>query len=625
MSPKFRRLSPALALALIATLPPAAHAAADAGARAVIDRYAQAAGPAAHTVRTKGTLHAFGLTGTVESFSQSPDKAASVTALGPFTLREGVDGAHGWKTDPGGKLLALDGKDLDEARANAWFDNEAWRLPDEGGGTVKSLPDVRDSAGSYHALEVTPPVGRPRTLYFEAATGLLAREEGHVDQQVVVTTLSQYREIQGHKIPGTTHTELVGLPQNALTMTLDSAWVDVPVEPSRFAEPSAQQAEAVKWLKTPGRAALPFDYRGKHLWLRASVNGGPPADFIFDTGASITVIDSSYAAKIGLETQGHQQGQGAGATGGASFSKLRSLRVTGVGDSDDGIELGETRVAVLSVNPVLAPFFWRDAAGVIGFDVIDQFVDEIDYDHRTLVLHDPKTFKYEGKGEAIPMRLANHVPVVTMTLDGRYTGDFRLDVGSSSTVDLHTPFVKAHQLAAHAGKSVEIEGGGFGGTFSNRLVRMQSLQVGRFAWRRPLVTLTQATSGAFTSEDYAGNVGNRVLERFKVTFDYDGRKVYLEPGAKYAAADHFARGGLQLALENDQVIAMGVLAGSAADAAGLREGDQVVSIDGKPIRTWNPDTIEDALNEGPVGATHKIQYRRDGKLAVTTVKLKDML
>jgi len=402
-------------------------------------------------------------------------------------------------------------------------------------------------------------------------------------------------------------------------------WVDEPLAASRFTPPTADEAAAVRWLKTPGRAALKYDYRGRHVWVRASVNGGPPADFIFDTGASITVIDSSYAARIGLATEGHQVGQGAGATGGASFSKLASLRVTGQGDDADGIELGETRVAVLSVNPVLAPFFWRDAAGVIGFDVIDRFVDEIDYDQHLLVLHDPKTFRYAGRGEAIPMRLANHVPVVTMTLDGKYTGDFRLDVGSSSTVDLHTPFVKANGLAAHAGKSVDIEGGGFGGTFTSRLVRMQSLKVGGFTLPHPLVTLSQATSGAFTSEDYAGNVGNRVLERFKMTLDYDGRKVYLEPGARFAEPDHFARGGLQLALRDDRVVAMGVLTGSAAAAAGLREGDEIVSLDGKAIRSWNPDTIDDALNDGPIGATHRVEYRRDGKTAMATVKLRDML
>ena len=122
-----------------------------------------------------------------------------------------------------------------------------------------------------------------------------------------------------------------------------------------------------------------------------------------------------------------------------------SLRV--VAADGDGIELKDVRVGVLSVNAVLAPYFWRDCAGIIGFDFISRFVDEIDFDRGQLTLYDPETFRYAGAGQAIPMTLAGHTPVVKMKLDDAIEGDFRVDVGSGSTVDLHTPFVKRHDLA----------------------------------------------------------------------------------------------------------------------------------------------------------------------------------
>ena len=43
------------------------------------------------------------------------------------------------------------------------------------------------------------------------------------------------------------------------------------------------------------------------------------------------------------------------------------------------------------------------------------------------------------------MTLAGHTPVVEMRLDGAIEGAFRVDVGSGSTVDLHTPFVARHE------------------------------------------------------------------------------------------------------------------------------------------------------------------------------------
>src|SRR5436190_22697951 len=111
------------------------------------------------------------------------------------------------------------------------------------------------------------------------------------------------------------------------------------------------------------------------------------------------------------------------------------------------------------------------------------------------------------------MKLAGTVPVVSMKLDDQLEGEFRLDVGSSSTVDLHTPFVNRHDLRAHAKPSIEAMGGGFGGMFTNTITRMKKLAIGPYSWTDPLVSLSSTTTGALASEDYAGNVGNQILER----------------------------------------------------------------------------------------------------------------
>src|SRR6185436_1907215 len=108
----------------------------------------------------------------------------------------------------------------------------------------------------------------------------------------------------------------VEMPANDLTIDLDSVFVNEPIDPARFRPPAAEAAR-ITFLETPGRAVLPFRYSARHVWVRASINGGEPADFLFDTGASITILDSSYAAGRGLTLQGEMQSQGAGSTGSA--------------------------------------------------------------------------------------------------------------------------------------------------------------------------------------------------------------------------------------------------------------------------------------------------------------------
>jgi hypothetical protein len=620
-----RLVPPCAALAALLLAVPVSRAAVAPEAKPVLERYLQAMGGQAllddRSVHTRSTLEAFMMKGVMETWTVRPDRYLTRFEIGPIKVSMGCDGQTGWRTDPGGKVLKLDGKDLEEARGGVWFDTDACLLPDQAGGSVTYVGEESDSAGRYAVLELTPPVGRARRAYFDLKTGLVAKSVAKNDQQTAVTRLGDYRRVGQRMMSFHSTTEVVGQPMNTIQVTLDSVWVNEVLPADLFAPPSDQGA--VTYLKTPGLARLSFEYQARHVWLRASVNGGPPADFIYDTGASITVIDSAYAAKIGLQTEGLQQGQGAGATGSASFAALSSLTVAAV--DGDGIEVKDARVAVLSVNSILAPYFWRDCAGVIGFDFINRFVNELDFDARLLTLHDPKAFRYAGQGTAIPMTLAGHTPVVTMKLDGGITGDFRVDVGSGSTVDLHTPFVKRHELMTKAGRGVEMVGGGFGGTFTTRMVRMKKLEIGPYSWTDPVVSLSQATVGAFTSEDYAGNIGNRLLERFKVTLDYERRQMWLEPGKLYPRRDPMSRSGIQLVRHADTVKVASVLAGSAAEKAGLRADDVVATLDGKPILELGFEGVAAILDESAEGSTHTLAILRAGKAKKFRLTLKEML
>jgi hypothetical protein len=595
-------------------------------AKPVVERYLAATGGRAafESIRSttiKATAAALGFEGVTWQWSVAPDHHGTYTKLGPLEFTEGYDGKVAWRTDPtSGKLVILDGKDFEDAEATAYFENDRWLAADQGGGTITLGPP--DSTGAYDVLVVTPPAGRERVLYVNRKTGLIDRATSQKDQLVIVSTISDYRPVGGRKLAFSLLTQIVGLPANDLLITIDSVWVNTDVPASRFAKPGATDVSA-RFLKDPHVASIPFDYSGRHVWLRASVNGGAPADFIFDTGASVTVIDSGFAARNRLETQGKIQSQGAGATGGATFSRLATLRVASA--DGDGVEIKDVQVAVLSINRDLAPFFWRECAGVIGYDFISRFVVRVDYDHHRLTLTDPTTFRYSGGGEAIPFTLAGTMPAIRMTLDGRYTGEFRVDVGSSSTVDLHAPFVRQNRLDDPGRTALEVTGGGFGGTFSSRLTRMKTLEIGKFSWPRPIVSFSGAMAGALASEDYAGNIGNQILERFTCTFDYDHRVLYLEPGQGYARPDVFSRSGVQLARYGDTVRAMQVLPGSPAAAAGLREGDEVVTLLGKPILSFKPDDLTELFERGAVGKKVSLEVARDGKKKPLTLSLRDLL
>jgi hypothetical protein len=289
------------------------------------------------------------------------------------------------------------------------------------------------------------------------------------------------------------------------------------------------------------------------------------------------------------------------------------------------VNLPAHKVAVLGVNGFLEPFFWRPCAGVLGYDFISRFVMTVNFDEHRLILDDPATFHYEGKGQPVPLEMAGNIPVIEAALDDTLRGRFRLDVGSSSATDLHGPFVERHRLMERTDRRLTVLGGGFGGTFSSDLTRMHTMAIGPFSWDRPLVSLSHATAGGFASEDYAGNIGNLVLERFVVTFDYERRRVYLEPGRSFDRPDHFSLAGVQLARENGLVVALQVLPGSAAADAGIASGDEVRKLDGKPIEQWSIDAITRLFEDGRPGEKHTIEVVRSGKKKKLTLVLRELI
>jgi hypothetical protein len=627
--PSRRRLAAAIALLALASslAAPRADATITPDAQKVIDRYLAATGGreavlAERSSHSIATLNAFGLKGRIESWTVRPDRAANVTNIGPFVVRAGYDRGTGWRVDQNGKFLRLDGKDLEEAHGSNWFDNDLWLAADQGGGDVKVKGAEKDSAGSYTVLTLTAPTGRPRDVWFDSKTGLLVRTVSRNDQQTVITRIGDYRQAAGRLRSHLTHVSVVGMPANDLRATLDSIWVDVPIDDRVFAPP-AEKLGDTRYLKSPGVARLPFRYDDKHVWLTASLNGGPPEDFLLDTGASVTVIDSASAARYGMKLEGLMQAQGAGAAGGASFSQVDSLRVAG--PDGDGVTLIGQKVAVLSVNPHLEPFFWKPIVGILGYDFISRFVVEIDFASQTLVLHDPKTFTYQGKGQAVPLTMAGNIPVVKAKIDDTFEGEFRLDVGSGSTVDIHTPFARENKMKERMAKTLVVTGGGFGGTFQSTIGRMKKMEIGPFSWTDPLISLSGAETGGLASEDYAGNIGNQILDRFKCTFDYERRVVYLEPSARYGERDRFTMAGVSVVKHAGEYSVAQVLPGSAAEAAGLKAGDRVVALDGKPIASYGAGDLGRMFESAKPGDKHVVEVRRDGKGKKLSLKLKEII
>jgi hypothetical protein len=578
------------------------------------------------TLYFKGRIQSAGLSGRWEMWLAAPDHWARRMTLGSLRVRAGFDGTTAWRTDLTGKeVQTLSGSQATAARAEGWFLNERWALEDQGGGSIRAGSSAFGENASYDAIDVDPPVGPSRRMFINQKTGFIERVVEEVDQQMVEDRPGGYRRLGG-RMRATVYNAPSLLPSDRPIerMTVDSVRVNPALDPAVFSPP-VMAARAITWQGGAGAMRAPFTYGSKAVLVKASINGAPPADFILDTGASLTMVDQGYAATIGLKPEGNSSVQGIAASGEMQFARVGSIALEGAGGASAA--LGDFRVALLDLAENSQTMLWRKPAGLLGADFLGRFVLELDYDSLTVRLYDPARFQYRGRGAAVPFELYQGIPVVEMTLDGDCSGKFLVDVGNSFHFVVHGSSVRSCRLFNRGERrEVEVAGGGIGGGFVSTLCRLDSLRIGPYSCAEPVAALALHTQGGIGSKEFAGNIGNSVLERFRCTFDYAHRTLYLEPGRRFAERERVSRVGAMFARVGGDVMAGNILQGSAAYDAGLRWYDRIVAIDGRPLDQWTREELDRVLEEGEVGAVHRITYQRlDEPEATVEVKLKDVL
>jgi hypothetical protein len=364
---------------------------------------------------------------------------------------------------------------------------------------------------------------------------------------------------------------------------------------------------------------LPFEMATGHIIIQASVNDSRPLSFILDTGDKYGIIDADRAKELGL-TLGSPipiHGVGPRAAPGA--------RVEGAAFRVSGLPGFSQRVTLAMPLADIAARLGHAVDGIIGADFISEFIVEIDYEARVVTLHDKHTFTYRGPGEELPIRLnaSGHLVVngsVTPAGGNAIPAEFTFDAGSGGALALHSPFLDAHHLPGPALPTVRAVGqGGAGGSASGRIGRVAALTIGRFTLRDPVTLFSEDRAGAFASTDSQGNIGQKIIGRFRVFLDYGRSRLILE--ATGALDDPFdaASAGLRIDASGPDYRTFSVadlLEAAPASEAGLRKGDVIVGIDGRPASELTLTKIYD-LFERPVARTMAI--RRGAQTLTVTI------
>jgi predicted aspartyl protease len=377
-------------------------------------------------------------------------------------------------------------------------------------------------------------------------------------------------------------------------------------------------------VRPPG---IPFELTGDKPFVQVRINDSGPLWFIFDTGnGGGFCLDRARAEALGLELkEGREQHTGAG-----EGVVVQMATATGVTVQVGHVKAAEQTLIVVPLDHV-AVYEGRAVDGLIGRSFMSQFVVELDYAGKRIYLRDPRSFKYSGPGRALPIRLVDGLTTVRGAIkppgSDSIAGDFVIDTGARTALLLTRPFAEEHQLLERIPKTCRgTIGGGAGGECKGFVGRLESMQLGPFRVSAPVVSCSLDNGGVLTSTAFAGIVGGPLLRRCRVFFDYPHERMILEPYSRTPAPYEYDASGLF-------VVAMGpdfgnfavvsVAEQSPAAEAGMRRGDVILGVDGRPASGMTLEELRQLLKQPD--QSRRLELQRGTEHLDVTLRLRRLI
>lgn len=208
-------------------------------------------------------------------------------------------------------------------------------------------------------------------------------------------------------------------------------------------------------------------------------------------------------------------------------------------------------------------------------------------------------------------------------------GTFTVDTGDSGSLLLIAPFARRYSFAERYHATIPYGGQAIAATHGV-MARVGELTVNGPDGRpvahvsRPVTRISQQQGGFDADRYVSGNLGLGVLKQFNLTFDYARQRLILEPNHLYGATDVYDRSGMRLKPVELGWSVDAVYPAGPAERAGVRQGDIILSVDGKARADLDAISLRETMTR-PVGQRVQLRVRSNDIEHPATIQLQDVL
>jgi hypothetical protein len=384
--------------------------------------------------------------------------------------------------------------------------------------------------------------------------------------------------------------------------------------------PATPVTERVKQTAAP--IEVPFRVGENAIIVDAKVNG-KPVSLMFDTGFSASVVVES-ALDLGPVTGTTKLRDFVGEFE-ASLVKLKTLSL-----GNEVINTKGMSDIVYTPGQDSSFAYGTHVDGIMGFEVIRDNVVEINFEKSKFIFY-PKTMDISKR---VPDNkktfLAKLLPIGTSSMEMSVeasTGKkmtLALDTGNAFYATTHKDVLERTGLwepgtdAKFMSSSGVASGSVDSWSYKMGPVKIFGVPVAESYW--DIIDLPSS------SAEGDGTVGYGFLHNFNIIIDYERRRVWLDNYTGKAANDAVGETGISAGWDRNRkrTLIFRVSPESPAAAAGVKEGDQILSLDGQELNQAGFRRMRKLL-QGPVGSTVELAVSRGGELKRFKVERKTLV
>jgi hypothetical protein len=251
-------------------------------------------------------------------------------------------------------------------------------------------------------------------------------------------------------------------------------------------------------------------------------------NFLWDTGAGISVIDEGIAKELDLVASDSIK---VGTSGKTLLSKLTTQASIKLGS---GTTITGTELAWMDLSH-LSKYLYTQVDGVIGSDLLHNFVVETNHRDKKLKFYDPTDFQYTGQGTVVDLMglESGHIgiPAQVVFEKGGNAQELvlKVDTAAPNAITLHNQSAVKYDLLSNEKNLRKTEGFGADPTVTTNL-RTKAHRVALMGkvWKRVPVVLEVDPLNRESERKADGLIGQSLLLDFIITYDLSRKTAYFE-------------------------------------------------------------------------------------------------